>query len=122
MQFQDRTSEVWRFVENELVSWLIDQLPNNMNSLALEYCTGNYDDADYDQILQLIGYSVSGIPYKNKDLYDIANNCDQLHAERDRYKNALEEIMKEFSEGYDVGETAIEMYYIAKGAVKSETK
>ena len=46
----------------------------------------------------------------------------QAHEERDKYKKALEEIMKEFSEGYDVGETAIEMYYIAKGAVKNETK
>jgi len=46
----------------------------------------------------------------------------ELEEERDRYKKALEEIMKEFSDGYDVGETAIEMYYIVKGAVKSETK
>ena len=88
MQYQNRTSEVWRFVENKLVSWLIDQLPNKMNTLAVEYHRGNYDAADYDQILQLIGYSVSGIPYKNKDLYDITDNCDHLHAVQEAKKGA----------------------------------
>jgi len=73
---------VRRFIENKLVSWLIDQLPNNMNDLAKEFYVGGYDKDDYDQILQLIGYSVSGIPYKNKDLYDITDNCNHLHDDR----------------------------------------
>ena len=65
--------EVNRFVENKLVSWLIDQLPNGLNSLSMESHSSEYDDADYDQILQQIGYSVSGVPFRNHELYGIVD-------------------------------------------------
>ena len=45
---------------------------------------------------------------KSKNLQKLESEVNRLydrlqssHAERDRYKAALEEIMKEFSEGYD---------------------
>ena len=69
-QYED-SKGVIRFTENKLVTWLIDQLPNGLNSLSIEQQTNDYDDADYDQILQQIGYSVSGIPYLNEDLHDM---------------------------------------------------
>jgi len=65
---------VKRFKENKLISWLIDQLPNGLNDLSMAHQTKGFDDADYDQILQQIGYSVSNIPFRNKELHHITDN------------------------------------------------
>ncbi len=67
-------SAVLRFVENKLVTWLVDRLPNGMNDIAREYFEGKYSQDDFDQILQQIGYSVSAIPYKDKEKYSITDN------------------------------------------------
>ena len=82
-----------RFVENKLVTWLIDQLPGGMNSLSIESQEGEYDDADYDQILQLIGYSVSGIPYRNHALYEITDEIAKTGATPDKiYEDLYNEL------------------------------
>jgi len=88
-----------------------------MRGERIEYWVGEFCDA--------VGKSAkhncqSHIIHEIRCLYNEAQK--EVLQERDKYKAALEKIMKEFSDGYDVGETAIEMYYIAKGAVKSETK
>lgn len=47
---------VIRFRENEIVSFLLDNGPFDMNSLAAQ----KFSDEDRMQFAQLIGYSVSG--------------------------------------------------------------
>ena len=92
-----------RFIENKLVTWLIDQLPNGQNSISIESQSGKYDNDDYDQILQLIGYSTSGIPYRNRDLFAITDeqsNPEEVYElAYKKLKKALAPIMEEV---YDV--------------------
>jgi len=45
-----------RFVENKIVGFLLDAGPFDLNSLARM----EFDDTDWRQFAQLIGYSVSG--------------------------------------------------------------
>lgn len=92
-----------RFIENKLVTWLIDQLPDGQNTISIESQNGKYDKADYDQILQLIGYSTSGIPYRNRDLFAITDeqkNPEEVYEMAyKKLKAAMKPIMEEV---YDV--------------------
>jgi len=92
-----------RFIENKLVTWLIDQLPDGQNSISIESQSSKYDKADYDQILQLIGYSTSAIPYRNRDLFAITDNQEKPEEVYElaykKLKKALAPIMEEV---YDV--------------------
>lgn len=45
-----------RFKENKLVHFLLKTGPNDLNKLAAM----PWSDEDYDQLMQLIGYSTSG--------------------------------------------------------------
>jgi hypothetical protein len=48
-----------RFVQNRIVRFLLDQYKPGLNDLAVRF--GSPDDlADYEQLMMLIGYSVSG--------------------------------------------------------------
>lgn len=48
---------VIRFRENKIVRFLLDQYPPGLNSLVARF----YDNReDYEQLMMLIGYSVSG--------------------------------------------------------------
>jgi len=86
MQYQHTDLKgVTRFKENQLVSWLIDQLPDGLNSLSIESQTNSYTHDDYDQILQQIGYSVSGIPYRDHEKFAITD--EQIKPE-DHYEKA----------------------------------
>lgn len=50
-----------RFVENELIRRLVDAYPGGLNSLIIQAKDRGKDGLeDYDQLLQLIGYSVDG--------------------------------------------------------------
>jgi len=102
-------NKVKRFTENKLVTWLIDQLPNGMNDLSREFYRNNHDADDYDQILQQIGYSVSGIPYKNKDLHEItdADENPEESFER-RYKWLKSSLAPIMSEVYQIAEEDME--------------
>jgi len=55
---------IQRFEENLLVSALIDNFKyegsTGLNALSLYYQINNVDEKHYEQITQLIGYSVSG--------------------------------------------------------------
>ena len=53
-------NNVFRFVENEIVSALLDKYPGGLNEIAFKYLES--DPEDYSQLMQLIGYSVSGAP------------------------------------------------------------
>lgn len=48
---------VHRYKENAIVSYLLDKLPDGLNTLAM---MNVFSDEDFEQLAQLIGYSVSG--------------------------------------------------------------
>lgn len=55
--------KVVRFKENRIVSWMLDQLRRanvNLNTIASTFDRTGKDKDDYQQLMQLIGYSVSG--------------------------------------------------------------
>lgn len=47
-----------RFQENKIVSFLLDQYKPNLNGIATLFASGHRED--YEQLMMLIGYSVSG--------------------------------------------------------------
>ena len=54
-----------RFVENKIISNLVDIV--GLNTIA----GWDNDSEDYDQLLQLIGYSTGGVPFRDRSKYDI---------------------------------------------------
>lgn len=47
-----------RFIENKIVSHLVDNYPGNLNTLAAKFM---YEEPeDYEQLMMLIGYSLDG--------------------------------------------------------------
>jgi len=47
-----------RFVSNKIVDWLVDQIPGGLNTIARKFRED--DSEDYEQLMMLIGYSLSG--------------------------------------------------------------
>lgn len=48
-----------RFTENPIVSHLLDAYPGGLNAIAREF-RGEHHRDDYEQLMMLTGYSVSG--------------------------------------------------------------
>lgn len=62
---------VLRFQENKIVRFLLDQYKPNLNDLYIRFAESHPED--YEQLMQLIGYSLSGfgdlcsgLPYEAK--------------------------------------------------------
>lgn len=49
-----------RFVENKIVSFLLDQYKPNLNGLIVDTLNGKFAPEDYEQLMMLIGYSLDG--------------------------------------------------------------
>jgi hypothetical protein len=49
-----------RFVRNNIVRFLLDQYKPGLNDLAVRFGSTDDNTADYEQLMMLIGYSVSG--------------------------------------------------------------
>ena len=47
-----------RFKKNEIVRFLLDQGPFDLNGLSMMMQNGQFTNDDYTQLMQLIGYSV----------------------------------------------------------------
>lgn len=65
-----------RFVENKIVSYLLDNGGIDLNKLAVL----PFDDEDRQQFAQLIGYSVSGyagLNYVSDEAYDTAARLEE---------------------------------------------
>ena len=77
-----------RFKANEIVKYLLDAGPYDMNHLAI--C--HFDDEDREQFAQLIGYSVSGY-------------ADLSYVSEARYQSIPEpgEQEKTYQEGFEAG-------------------
>lgn len=52
---------VKRFQENRLVTWMLERV-GDLQALSIAQQNGVGTQAEYDQILMLVGYSVSGAP------------------------------------------------------------
>ncbi len=64
---------VIRFKRNEIVRFLLDAGPYDLNKLAMM----KWSDEDREQLAQLIGYSVSGfgdLPYSSKEVVRAADD------------------------------------------------
>lgn len=92
-----------RFVENKLISWMVDKI--GLNEISIKsHDKGFNDDDDYDQLLQLTGYSTSGIPYRDKDKYLITDNSLKPEdAYEKAYKKLKSDLVPIVSDLYDIG-------------------
>lgn len=60
-----------RFVQNDIVRFLLDQGPFDLSELA----NMNFDQSDWEQFAQLIGYSLTGfgeLSYVRDETYEVA--------------------------------------------------
>ena len=63
-----------RFTENTIVQHLLKQLEVNRYTLnEIAHDCHDHSPADWDQFNQLIGYSLSGCPYRDDSLFDVAS-------------------------------------------------
>lgn len=69
-----------RFKKNEIVRFLLDAGPFNLNQIAMM----NFSNEDREQLAQLIGYSVCGfgdLSYASDEVYDVAaEQMEKLHS------------------------------------------
>ncbi len=69
-----------RFTENKIIRYMVDEC-TDLNTLCAKF--KDEDKEDWDQLMQLIGYSVSGAPI-NHDILNIADvMVDEEIDERD---------------------------------------
>jgi hypothetical protein len=61
-----------RFRENKIVSFLLDRGPYDLNKL----CVMDWPEGDYTQLMQLIGYSVSGYGELSSSPRDLTQRAD----------------------------------------------
>ena len=85
-----------RFVENKIVSYLLDKGPIDLNDLGFM----DFDKEDWAQFVQLLGYSLSGasnymLPAEIDAAYEIADNgLNEKDAMIKSLKQELKEIKK----------------------------
>jgi hypothetical protein len=81
-----------RFVKNRIVRFLLDQYEPGLNDLANRFCNSKDEDlnrsdlADWEQLLMLIGYTISGFGSHDIDRRTIAivdRKTEALLARRD---------------------------------------
>lgn len=108
--------EVLRFVENGLISWMVDQIGLNklcMIAVGAHEARTNEGDVikcdidDYDQLLQLTGYSISGIPYRGKEKYEITDDDQHRNPEvifEELYKKLKKDIAPIVSDLFNLSE------------------
>lgn len=60
MQPIEMVDGVVRFTQNGIVRWLVDHATIDLNEIFLRVEHGQFERGDYVQLMQLIGYSVSG--------------------------------------------------------------
>jgi len=80
-----------RFVQNDIVLWLLEAGPYDLNQIA---CLPNVDWEDREQFAQLIGYSVSGfgdLSYADVDTVTLADSDARRLLQEEKNKNAAKE-------------------------------
>jgi hypothetical protein len=82
----DETGKVIRFKANKIVRMLLDTHKLNLNDLAVMDAQGQFNDDDYTQLMQLIGYSVSGYGDLSTSPEEIVEKADEIAAELSRQR------------------------------------
>jgi len=77
----DETNKVVRFKANKIVRMLLDTHKLNLNDIAIMNAQGQFNDDDYTQLMQLIGYSVSGYGDLSTSPEEIVKRADKIAAE-----------------------------------------
>lgn len=87
----DDTSEVIRFKSNKIVRMLLDTHKLNLNDIAVMNAQGMFHEDDYTQLMQLIGYSVSGFGDLSTSPEKTIREADKIAAELVRSRKEEEE-------------------------------
>ena len=93
-----------RFVENKLVSWMVNKI--GLTEIYIKSREDGFDDNDdYDQLLQLIGYSTSAIPYLDKDKHCITDTDSKPEdVFEKKYKELKKDLAPIMSELFNIHE------------------
>jgi hypothetical protein len=107
MQPVEFVDKVIRFRANPIIRWLLDKAAVDLTEVKLQ---GRFEPADYEQLLQLIGYSVDG--FCDEDVS--AASAEQAHrlamgllARRDPMAITSTERDTRWREGYTAGREAL---------------
>jgi len=84
----DETGEVIRFKKNKIVDFLLDVYKPGLNDIAMRNAMGEFGEGDYTQLMQLIGYSVSGFG-------NLSTSPKAIVRKADRKADALCKLKKE---------------------------
>jgi len=102
-----------RFTKNIIVRHLVEQLEKfgyTLDNLHMYFCERDFDD-DWDQFNQLIGYSVSGAPFKDEHVRESAykmheNGMDEItaraHNAEAKLTNVRELLLEGVSDLYNI--------------------
>jgi len=77
----DETGKVVRFKQNKIVRMLLDTGKLNLNDIGKMNARGMFNNDDYTQLMQLIGYSVSGFGELSTSPGEIVKEADRIAAE-----------------------------------------
>lgn len=80
----DETDKVIRFKANKIVRFLLDMGPFDLNKISMMNAQGMFHEDDYTQLMQLIGYSVSGYGDLSTSPKEIVTKADDIAAELSR--------------------------------------
>jgi hypothetical protein len=76
----DDTGKVIRFKKNKIVRLLLDTGKLDINDLAKMNAQGMFNEGDYTQLMQLIGYSVSGFGDLSTSPEELVEKADNIAA------------------------------------------
>ena len=79
--WDEKTGKVIRFKQNKIVRMLLDTHKLNLNDIAKMNAKGIFNNDDYTQLMQLIGYSVSGYGELSTSPEETVREADRIAAE-----------------------------------------
>lgn len=85
---------VYRFQQNTIVRFLLDQYKPNLNDLYVKFAES--DPEDYEQLMQLIGYSLSGFGELCDSIFGETKPCQYrtlAAAERKKIRNGVQKVI-----------------------------
>jgi len=74
----DETGKVIRFKENKIVSLILETSNLDLNKLCVMNARKMFNEGDYTQLMQLIGYSVSGFGDLSTSPKRLVNKADKI--------------------------------------------
>ena len=74
----DETGKVIRFKKNKIVDWLLETGKFNLNDIMKMVGSGVFNEDDYTQLMQLVGYSVSGYGELSTSPEEYVKKADEI--------------------------------------------